>query len=117
VSESRPSCGCGAESEREGSAGSDGRKPTGMRAGGRRSARTGPLSGTPGVRGRHRSHGAVAGLEVQAGARLITFERTANADENVGEDYRSRPEPALGTGDALFAMHRRVLGSLPDPLF
>jgi hypothetical protein len=40
--------------------------------------------GTPGVWWRHRSHGAVARLEVQAGARLTTFERTANADENVG---------------------------------
>jgi hypothetical protein len=50
---------------------------------GRRSGRTGPLSGTPG-RLRHRSHGAVVRLEVQAGARPTSFERTGNTDANVG---------------------------------
>jgi hypothetical protein len=37
----------------------------------------------PRVWWRHGSHGA-ARREVQAGARLTTFEPTANADENVG---------------------------------
>jgi len=56
---------------------------SGVRAGGDRlSARSGPLSGTPRVWWRHRSHGAVARLEVQASTPLTAFKR--NADENVG---------------------------------
>jgi hypothetical protein len=40
----------------------------------------------PRVWWRHGSHDAVARLEVQVGARLTTFEPTANADENVGRN-------------------------------
>jgi hypothetical protein len=63
------------------------RKPewTGMRA---------AAAGVPGLNRyreprvwwRHGSHDAVARLEVQVGARLTTFEPTANADENVGRN-------------------------------
>jgi hypothetical protein len=40
----------------------------------------------PRVWWRHGSHDPVARLEVQVGARLTTFEPTANADENVGRN-------------------------------
>ena len=70
----------------------------------------------PRVWWRHGSHDAVARLEVQVGARLTTFEPTANADENVGRTV-ALVLPALSIGDALLAVHSRVLGSLPDPVF
>ena len=79
-----------------------------------------PAAGVPGLNRyreprvwwRHGSHGA-ARREVQAGARLTTFEPTANADEKCGDDCRSGARPAL----SILAVHSRVLGSLPDPLF